>query len=83
MKPLWHVYILECLDNSLYTGITNNLENRIQAHKTGKGAKYTKAKGFKKILHSKSFKTKSEALKIEYKIKQLKKENKITFLKSF
>ena len=41
----WVVYILKCKDESLYTGITNDLPNRIVAHETGKGAKYTKGRG--------------------------------------
>lgn len=41
----WIVYILECTDGSLYTGITNDLERRMKAHATGKGAKYTKRRG--------------------------------------
>jgi putative endonuclease len=82
MKKSWFVYILECLDGSYYTGITNNLENRIKAHKSGKGSKYVLSRGFGKLLVSKFYLTKSEALKIEYKIKQLPKNEKLNFLNS-
>jgi putative endonuclease len=75
----WYVYILECMDDSLYTGITNNLDKRMQAHKTGSGSKYVKRKGFKQILHAIQVKDKSEAAKLEYKIKQLQRNDKITF----
>jgi putative endonuclease len=78
-KENWCVYLLECLDGSFYTGITNNLEKRMKAHKEGKGSKYVRAKGFKQLLLPKSYLTKSEALKAEYKIKQLKKEDKLKF----
>ncbi len=76
----WFVYILECRDNTLYTGITNNLEKRMATHKAGKGSKYVKARGFKKMLHTIKVATKSEALKMEYRIKQLERNDKITFL---
>ena len=63
-KP-WYVYILECHDESLYTGITNDLKKRMDTHKSGKGSKYVKAKGFKQILHAIEVKDKSEAAKME------------------
>jgi putative endonuclease len=78
MKP-WFVYILECYDDSLYTGITNDIEKRMQTHKQGKGSKYVRAKGYKQILHAISISDKSKAAKMEYKIKQLERNDKITF----
>ena len=75
----WFVYILECHDDSLYTGITNNLEKRMITHKKGIGSKYVRAKGFKQILHAISVEDKSDAAKMEYKIKQLERNDKITF----
>ena len=75
----WFVYILECYDDSLYTGITNDLEKRMIAHKKGTGSKYVRAKRFKQILHVISVVNKSEAAKMEYKIKQLERNDKITF----
>ncbi|MFC1754798.1 GIY-YIG nuclease family protein, partial [Thermoproteota archaeon] len=62
----WFVYILECQDESLYTGITNDIERRMAAHKKGTGSKYVRWKGFKQILHAISAADKSEAAKIEY-----------------
>ena len=79
MEKSWFVYILECYDESVYTGITNDLEKRMQAHKKGTGSKYVRAKRFKKILHAILVKDKSEAAMIEYKIKQLVRNDKITF----
>ena len=77
----WYVYLLECLDNSYYTGITNDLDKRMSAHKSGKGSKYVLSRGFKQLLASKTYPSKSEALKAEYKIKQLSKEDKILLFK--
>ncbi len=75
----WFVYILECYDDSLYTGITNDLEKRMLTHKKGKGSKYVRAKRFKQILHAISVVGKSEAAKMEYHIKKLERNDKITF----
>ena len=77
----WCVYLLQCLDNSYYTGITNNLDKRMAAHKSGKGSKYVKIKGFDKLLSFKLCKDKSEALKTEYRIKQLTRKGKLAFFK--
>ncbi len=75
----WFVYILECKDQSLYTGITNDLEKRMKAHKAGTGSKYVKSKRFNRLLHAIELENKSEAAKLEYKIKQLRRNDKITF----
>jgi putative endonuclease len=76
----WLVYILECLDGSYYTGITNNLTKRLDTHKSGKGSKYVLSRGFGKLILSKVYPSKSDALKVEYKVKQLPKDQKIDFL---
>lgn len=75
----WSVYLLECLDGSYYTGITNNIEKRMNAHKTGKGSKYVLARGFGKLVASKECENRSQALKSEYSIKQLSKDKKLNF----
>jgi predicted GIY-YIG superfamily endonuclease len=75
----WHIYILKCADDTLYTGITNNLEKRISQHNEGKGAKYTRGRGPVVLVKSFTRLTKSEALKLEYKIKKLSKEEKLNF----
>jgi putative endonuclease len=79
MEKQWYVYILECWDESLYTGITNDLEKRMQTHQSGKGSKYVRNKGFKQLLHAIKAEDKSDAAKTEYKIKQLERNDKITF----
>ena len=75
----WYVYLLQCLDGSYYIGITNNLDKRMKSHKSGKGSKYVRAKGFGCLIASKVYKTKSEALKSEYKLKQLSRGEKLEF----
>lgn len=72
----WFVYLLRCKDESLYTGITNNLEKRYEKHKKGEGAKYTKIKGVKRIEVIFLVKNKSQALKVEYFIKKKTKKYK-------
>lgn len=83
MKGLWFVYLVECADGSYYCGVTNNLDKRIKVHNSGKGAKYTKTRlPVRLICHSKPL-TKSNAYKLEYKVKKQKRRNKIAFLKSW
>jgi len=70
------VYILECADGSLYTGYTNDLEKRLAVHNSGKGAKCLRGKIPVKLVYSKKYKTKSLALKEEFRIKTLSREKK-------
>ena len=71
-----YTYILRCKDNTLYTGWTNNLEKRIEAHNAGKGAKYTKARLPVELVYYEQFKTKEEAMKREYAIKHMTRKMK-------
>lgn len=74
----YFIYILECSDGTLYTGSTNDLAKRVEAHNTSKqGAKYTRARRPVKMVYSESFKTKSKALKREWEIKKMKREEKL------
>lgn len=72
-----YVYIVECSDNTYYTGWTNNLESRIEAHNNGTGAKYTKSRRPVVLKYFEQFNTKSEAMKREYQIKQLTRKEKV------
>lgn len=74
---MWYVYILFCKDQSLYTGITNNLKKRFLEHKMGKGGRYTRSHKPIKIIHKEKFLTKSKALKREMEIKSWSREKKI------
>lgn len=76
---MWYVYILKCSDDSLYTGITNNLQKRIKNHNDGTGAKYTKGRAPVTLLKHFIVSSKSEALKLEIKIKKLPREGKLNF----
>ena len=77
-----YVYILECSDTSLYTGYTNHLEKRINVHNSGKGAKYTRGRLPVKLVYSEIYSTKSQALKREYEIKQLSRNEKNKLINS-
>lgn len=75
-----YTYILRCADGTLYTGWTNHLEKRIQAHNQGKGAKYTKAKGPVSLVYYETFHMKEEAMRREYEIKQLTRREKLALI---
>jgi putative endonuclease len=77
----WILYILECADGSLYTGISNDLDKRIKAHNDGVGAKYTRGRGPVKLMASKPFENRSEASKAESLVKKLAKNDKLGFFK--
>jgi putative endonuclease len=77
----WTVYLLRCSDNSLYCGITNDLENRLAEHNSGKGAKYTRSRKPVELVGVSPAMTKSEALKFEYRIKRLPANRKISGLR--
>lgn len=72
----WFLYILRSSDNSLYTGITTNITNRVKVHNLGKGSKSLRGKLPIKLVYSETFATRSEALKREYELKQLTKSQK-------
>jgi len=68
---MYTVYILECGDGSLYTGITTDLERRFQEHKEGIGSSYTRAKKVRRIVYTETCKNRSEASKREAAIKKM------------
>ena len=76
-KKKWFVYLLECLDGSYYTGVTNDVNKRMNTHLEGKGSRYVYAKGFKKLIAEIPCKNKSEACKAEYQIKNLPRKKKL------
>jgi putative endonuclease len=76
----WQVYIVECSDGSLYTGITNNLGKRITAHNDGRGAKYTKSRRPVKLRYSEPAADRKNASQREYAIKSLRKAEKIQLI---
>ncbi|MBQ4641289.1 MAG: GIY-YIG nuclease family protein [Oscillospiraceae bacterium] len=77
MEKQWVLYMLECKDGSLYTGITDNLSRRIQMHESGKGAKYTRGRAPLKLVYSEICESHSQALKREYAVKSLSRDEKL------
>lgn len=76
----WHLYVAECADGSYYTGITKDVEKRIEAHNNGKGAKYTATHAPVKLVFQEPQASYSAALRREYQVKSLPKERKIRFV---
>jgi putative endonuclease len=79
---MYHVYLIQCEDKSIYTGITNDLERRFKEHKDMIGGHYTSSHRVEDIVYTESFKTKSEALKRETQIKGWRREKKLNLIKS-
>jgi putative endonuclease len=76
-NSMWFVYILRCEDDSLYTGITTDLERRFREHKSKKGARYTRSHSVVECIYTEECATRSEALIREAAIKKLKREEKL------
>ena len=76
MESIWYLYILRCKDDTLYTGITTDVARRLEAHRSGKGAKYTRGRGPLELVYSESCGTHSQALKRELQVKALSREEK-------
>lgn len=80
MKPQnsnWTCYLLQCADNTLYCGITNDLDKRLAAHNAGEGAKYTRGRAPVRLLYRETCADKSAALKREMQIKQMPRTEKL------
>ena len=73
----WIVYILECADATLYTGITNNMAERLEKHANGTGAKYTRGRGPFKVIYQEDYESRSDATKREAGIKALSRAQKL------
>ena len=78
-KP-WYLYILRCGDGTLYTGITTDVEKRLEAHRAGKGAKYTRGRSPLEVVYREECATHSDALKRELEIKALSRAEKEALL---
>lgn len=77
---IWVVYIVECSDGTLYTGITTHIGKRLEKHNSGKGAKYTRSRTPVNLVYCKEYENKSLASKEEWRIKQLTKEEKLDII---
>ena len=71
-----YTYVVKCSDGTFYTGWTNDLTRRMEAHNQGRGAKYTKARRPVTLIYYETFETKEEAMKREYAIKRLSRKEK-------
>ena len=76
MEQTWYLYILRCRDDSLYTGITTDVDKRFQAHCEGRGAKYTRDMGPLTLVYREECSGHSQALKREYAVKKLTRQEK-------
>ena len=72
----WYVYILRCGDNTLYTGVTDDVPRRLAAHRSGKGAKYTRGRGPLELAYIEEVPDKSAALRREAAVKRLRHSEK-------
>ncbi len=79
----WLVYILECGDKSLYTGITKDMNHRLRRHKDGTGAKYTRGRGPFVVKYKQKVRSRSEAVKREAEIKRLNRAEKNDLINEF
>ena len=76
----WYVYILRCSDGTLYTGSTDDVQRRLAVHNSGKGAKYTRGRTPVEVVYSEECEGYSAALKREYAIKQLTRQQKMELI---
>lgn len=79
---MWYLYILRCGDGSLYTGITTDIPRRLEAHRQGKGAKYTRGRAPLTLRYQEKCGTHSEALKRELAVKALTRAEKEALIQS-
>jgi len=77
----YFVYLLECEDGSLYTGVTTDVERRFAEHKSGVGSNFTRAKKAKRIVYTEQHPDRSSAQKREAEIKSWPREKKLMFIK--
>lgn len=75
-----YTYILKCADGTFYCGWTNNLEKRLAAHNAGTASKYTAPRRPVELIYTERFATKQEAMRREYRIKQLTRQQKIELI---
>ncbi len=75
-------YMLRCADGTLYTGWTNDLEQRLRAHRAGKGGKYTRSRLPVELVYREEFETKEEAMSREWHLKRLTRQEKLRLIES-
>ena len=80
---MWCVYIIRCKDNRLYTGITNNIKRRLAEHNTGHGGRFTRFRTPVELVYWQEASDRSAALKREGEIKRLRRNEKLSLIRSF
>ena len=76
----WWVYILRCGDDTLYTGVTDDVERRLEVHSSGRGAKYTRGRGPLTVVYREACADKSQALRRELEVKRLSRARKLELI---
>ena len=79
---MYFIYLIECSDKSIYTGITTDIERRLKEHSSGKGGSYTRSKKVKKVLYTEEYPDRGSALKRESEIKSWTREKKLNLIKN-
>ena len=77
MEKTWWVYILRCGDGTFYTGVATDVAARLETHRSGKGAKYTRSRGPLTLVYTEQCEDKTAAFRREYAIKQLRRSEKV------
>ena len=80
IKQIWRVYVVSCSDDTLYCGISTDVEKRVKTHNAGKGAKYTRPRTPVRLVWQWRVSSKSEALKLEHEIKKMSRKEKIRMI---
>ena len=80
MEQNWYVYILQCADGTLYTGITNDLDRRLKAHNAGTASKYTRVRRPVAMAHQEETDSKGNALRRELQIKSMSRQQKMDLI---
>ena len=78
----WYLYILECADGTLYTGITDDVPRRLEQHNSGKGAKYTRGRGPVQLRYQEECGSRSDASKREYEVHHMTRQEKLELIKN-
>lgn len=80
---MWYLYVVECADRSLYTGVTTDVQRRLREHnKSTKGAKYTRSRRPVKLVYYEEHVDRSAACKAEYALKKMSRKNKLEYIKT-
>ena len=83
MDSEWYVYMLQCGDDTIYTGIATDVQRRLEQHRAGTGAKYTRGRGPLKLVYMASCGNHSQALKTELQIKKLSRNEKLALISTY